>query len=262
MFEELKQKLCGDLGFACMCLDTGKTEHRKSIIESGLAAGFIEVSVMSKFEACFYFAICKYDGKMNEGDIVWLIDTWDCCAFQKINGKPRMIDFSTVFYREHPFSDKHLELKIRDFNNAGFARHQPNMIFYQFRKLTLTFKNVPCIPTSFERGKSALAKARMMAGDPEVMDLNVLPTLFADIKIEFEGNFLHTIPRCTLLPYEKTIKIERKSSDQFFEVLEDDPDPEASKKYAKFNLANSNNLITIKINESSVYTIEQSQSLE
>uniref|UniRef100_A0AC34FBC0 Uncharacterized protein n=1 Tax=Panagrolaimus sp. ES5 TaxID=591445 RepID=A0AC34FBC0_9BILA len=175
-----------------------------------------------------------------------------------------MIDFSRIYYsREHPHSEGHLEMRHADFQDSD-RLYQPKILFYNFLKLNYSYQNAENIPTKFERKKGVLAKARMMAGDSEIIDLNIQTTSFVEIKIEFEEKFLLMIPRCTPLPYKKTIKNERKTatSNQFFEVLEDDVDPAKSKKYEKFFLTDNNDLVTIKIDENNVYAIEQNQSSE
>uniref|UniRef100_A0A914RDZ6 Uncharacterized protein n=1 Tax=Panagrolaimus davidi TaxID=227884 RepID=A0A914RDZ6_9BILA len=201
MFKNIKSLINDQLGCLCICLENSyDNEIRETFIERGKGFGFDKVEITDSFSASFVALISASDAvfknKLQNGDFVWVFSDQFCRIWRKDEDKIR-------FVMEFEYLDTVESLKnIR--NLAGFS---PDMILYEncheishgilekmFRQNVRVFSFA-----NIENG--VLIKARIMAGDNEVMCYNIESLLEQDIEIRIGNNTVLSAKTGTPLPY-------------------------------------------------------------
>uniref|UniRef100_A0AC35F9E2 Uncharacterized protein n=1 Tax=Panagrolaimus sp. PS1159 TaxID=55785 RepID=A0AC35F9E2_9BILA len=219
IFKNIKSLINDQLGCLCICLGNSyDSKIRETFIDRGKGFGFDKVEITDSFSANFVALISASDAvfknKLQNGDFVWVFSDKFCRIWRKDEDQIR-------FVMEFEYLDTVESLE----NIRNLADFNPDMILYEncheisYRILEEMFRqNVRVFSfTNIENG--VLIKARIMAGDKEVMCYNIESLLEQNIEIRIGDNILLSAKTGTPLPYYSETIVENEGDANVAQIV-------------------------------------------
>uniref|UniRef100_A0A914QKL0 Caspase family p20 domain-containing protein n=1 Tax=Panagrolaimus davidi TaxID=227884 RepID=A0A914QKL0_9BILA len=208
MFEEIKSKINGKLGYACICLFNNYygNETRKKFIELGLKSGFKNVEIIN-WETTFYLnAMLQINYKPVNGNVIWIQYYDEFFIWEINNQKSKFLGM----WEADPSKLNELQ-KIVDESKLNKG---PNVVLYNTKIDESNLRKISaCLFFRYEYiflyTKGCLLKARITAGDCEFAHLNVLNYLDNGLTLKYGNEEILSVKFTDELPiryFQKFIK--------------------------------------------------------
>uniref|UniRef100_A0A914PVV8 Uncharacterized protein n=1 Tax=Panagrolaimus davidi TaxID=227884 RepID=A0A914PVV8_9BILA len=217
MFEEIKSKIRGkQLGFACICLNKEYgNEIRKKFIEEGIKCGFKNVEIINWQTTLYLEAMSQIKYKPLNGNIIWL-------------------EYGRFFLRSFhiwQINDQKAEFideRLGEISKEAVSKtnEKPDVVFSSDEKTKeFILKISPdCqffvyYSREYYSSRGSLLKARITAGDPELVHLNIRNFLIKEIALKLGSKEIISFKTGHELPIFYSQQLIKKVGEDVLEIV-------------------------------------------
>lgn len=207
MFNEILSKIMGELGCVCIYAYIYTNEMRKKLIQSSEKCGFQKVGISDYCTLLYAYCLSKSEYIPKDGDIIWIFDRTRLLVWQKTKEQAIFVE-----YKKLPIISKE---NIENLRQELKEKKDPSLIICDEKKI-YDFKDAvldifPGTNTKIHRlewkdfSLSALViKARIMAGDPEVIKFDAKLIVSKNTFLKLGDNTIIRIYEGESLPVKRS----------------------------------------------------------
>uniref|UniRef100_A0A914QZL8 Uncharacterized protein n=1 Tax=Panagrolaimus davidi TaxID=227884 RepID=A0A914QZL8_9BILA len=226
IFKEVISKINGKVGYVCIYLNKNYgNEIRKKFVEEGLKIGFKNVEIINFLTILYLIPMSKVNYKPLNGNVIWIkyssiylphnIYVW------QINGtKAKFIgewkaDVSKLSDLENVMNESKLNkgpdvvLSANNIDRANISKISPDCQFFTFNFAESRYS------------KECLLKARITAGDQDLVHLNVINFLSYKITLTYDGKRIKYFNIGQHLPVYYCQKLFKNSNNDMLKIVTD-----------------------------------------
>uniref|UniRef100_A0A914QKW3 Uncharacterized protein n=1 Tax=Panagrolaimus davidi TaxID=227884 RepID=A0A914QKW3_9BILA len=217
MFEEIKSKINGKLGYVCICLfENYGNEIRKNFIECGLKNGFENIEIINLETAIYLNAMSQINYKPLNGNVIWIQYSEYFFVWEINNQKAKFCGMWNA--------DSSRLNELQKIVDESKLNKRVDVVLYHTKIAESNMRKMSecqCFYSVYDYwySEGSLLKARIIAGDSELTHLETTYFLSRTFSLKIGNNVITSFQKTQQLPIFYTTTINKDPKNDTLKVV-------------------------------------------